>query len=170
VILRKARNTDLKLLKQTSAYTVSITNILMQPNELSTLTQEKNAPWVRVESEEQNFRDITVAKTILKHQNNILSQLDLTKGHKKSEYKKKLVDYQKELNELCWQAFHQKKSISLFWKVPMQQVNGGGAIRRVMQSIDARVSRVISITHPLTKNFLITIYGDSGFRSIKTSN
>jgi polyphosphate:AMP phosphotransferase len=142
-----------------------------------TLTQEKNAPWVIVESEDQRYRDITVAKTILttlsetlahvkqddpqkdskqegskitstlKQQDNILSQLDLTKDLKKSEYKKKLAHYQKEINELCWQAFHQKKSIIIVLE-GSDAAGKGGVIRRIMQSIDARVSRVISIAAP----------------------
>ncbi len=77
----------------------------------------------------------------------VLDRVNLQKVIEPSEYSKKLVKWQTRLNELCWQARAQKRSLLLMFE-GWDAAGKGSAIRRVTQSIDARLYKVISIAAP----------------------
>ncbi len=161
---------DLRLHKCHTEYTSVAKQAVM-------LTDELHAPWIIIEAEDEYYRDVTVANTILSALNqrlenpvdkgqqeepvafvrppevgientrNVLDKVKLSKELEKSEYNDELKRYQKELNELSWKAFHKKKSMVLLFE-GWDAAGKGGVIRRVNQAIDARVSRVISVAAP----------------------
>ena len=136
------------------------------------LTDHAASPWLIIEAEDELYRDMTVAETILKALNNIhkpdssdsdsfthevvevisdkksiLNELKQDSDLSKSEYEKKLDKLQKRLTQLSWQAYHANISTVLVFE-GWDAAGKGGAIRRIMQSIDARIARVISVAAP----------------------
>lgn len=136
------------------------------------MTDQAASPWLIIEAEDELYRDMTVAETILKALNNIhkpdssdsdsfthevvevisdkksiLHELKQDSDLTKSEYEKKLDKLQKRLTQLSWQAYHANISTVLVFE-GWDAAGKGGAIRRIMQSIDARIARVISVAAP----------------------
>ncbi|OZG70273.1 polyphosphate:AMP phosphotransferase [Hahella sp. CCB-MM4] len=77
----------------------------------------------------------------------VLDQVDLTSSLEKKDYEKRLEELQSELNQLSWRAYHQGISMILVFE-GWDAAGKGGAIRRIMQAVDARIARVISIAAP----------------------
>ncbi len=168
----KVSELDYRLHQSHIAYTAAAKQAVI-------LTNHPNTPWTIVEAEDQRYRDITVAKAILKafqariagsaanidrssspcgvaiyegqpyrrDTDNILKTVDLTQQIEKSHYRNELATYQQKLNDLSWQAYHQKKSMVLVFE-GWDAAGKGGVIRRIMQAVDARISRVISVAAP----------------------
>lgn len=136
------------------------------------LTDQLNAPWLIIEAEDDAYRDMTVGETVLKalqnistiqpptetqttlaiqehvvEQKSILNQLDLSQSLSKEEYEDKLQTLQRKLTQLSWEAYHAKITTVLVFE-GSDAAGKGGAIRRIMQAVDARISRVISIAAP----------------------
>ncbi len=138
------------------------------------LTDQALAPWLVVEAEDANYRDVTIAKTILSSLNSlsvhkpenlgsstpkvemveatedtagVLSNVDLKKVTEKARYTTQLEKLQTRLTKLSWEAYHQQVSSVLVFE-GWDAAGKGGAIRRIMQAVDARISRVISIAAP----------------------
>ncbi len=133
------------------------------------------SPWYLIEAKDRYYRDLTMGKTLLQAiqrrlseppplespptsghlelpdapgaQITILDQLDLTKRLSRDLYKVQLRQLQQELNELCWQAYNQKRSIVLVFE-GVDAGGKGGAIRRFTNAIDARLYRAIPIAAP----------------------
>lgn len=136
------------------------------------LTDQAASPWLIIEAEDDLYRDMTVGETILKALKNInkphslendistnevvevisdrksiLNELKQDGGLSKREYERKLEKLQKRLTQLSWEAYHAKLSTVLVFE-GWDAAGKGGAIRRIMQAIDARISRVISVAAP----------------------
>lgn len=138
------------------------------------LTDQALAPWLVVEAEDDGYRDLTIAKTIvsalqnLKQQNSsekdpifpkiemveasedapsVLSGVDLEKTIDKNKYNDQLEKLQARLTRLSWEAYHRQITTVLVFE-GWDAAGKGGAIRRLMQAVDARISRVISIAAP----------------------
>jgi polyphosphate:AMP phosphotransferase len=77
----------------------------------------------------------------------VLSTLDMSLHLGKSEYKKKLKQYQAELNLLHRKALAEKLSAILVFEGP-DAGGKGGAIRRITAALDARHYQVIQIAAP----------------------
>jgi len=77
----------------------------------------------------------------------LIDRVDLTQTITRKEYKKKLRELQRELNDLAWRAYAAKKSIVLVFE-GVDAAGKGGAIRRVTQAVDSRLREVISIAAP----------------------
>lgn len=133
------------------------------------------AQWYLIEATDRNYRDLTVARTILdamearvaesRHTHNsvhthapslpnvdsaqvtVLDKVDLDAEYDKKEYKQQLKHYQDRLNELSWQAYAQKRSTVLLFE-GWDAAGKGGTIRRLIQGVDARLYRVIPIAAP----------------------
>ncbi len=133
------------------------------------------SPWYLIEAKDRYYRDLTMGKTLLQAiqrrlseppplespptsghlelpdapgaQITILDQLDLTKRLSRDLYKVQLRQLQQELNELCWQAYNQRRSIVLVFE-GVDAGGKGGAIRRFTNAIDARLYRAIPIAAP----------------------
>ncbi|MFM2483827.1 polyphosphate:AMP phosphotransferase [Celerinatantimonas yamalensis] len=77
----------------------------------------------------------------------ILSLLNQSQAGEPEHYHKHLAKLQEKLTRLSWQAYHKNISFILVFE-GWDAAGKGGAIRRIMQAVDARIARVISIAAP----------------------
>jgi polyphosphate kinase 2 (PPK2 family) len=77
----------------------------------------------------------------------LLDQLDLSQSLARDVYKSELQRLRAEINELCWQAYKNKRSILLVFE-GVDAGGKGGAIRRFTSAIDARLYRAIPVAAP----------------------
>jgi polyphosphate:AMP phosphotransferase len=133
------------------------------------------SPWYLIEAKDRRYRDLTVGKTLLQAikrrlseapamepspisndpelpdvesaQITLLDQLNLSLALERDEYKRELQRLKSEINELCWQAYKNKRSIVLVFE-GVDAGGKGGAIRRFTSAIDARLYRAIPIAAP----------------------
>jgi polyphosphate:AMP phosphotransferase len=77
----------------------------------------------------------------------ILDTVDLSQRLRGKEYRQVLETYQGQLHRLAWAAYEQKCSTIIVFE-GWDAAGKGGAIRRMTQAMDARLSRVISIAAP----------------------
>lgn len=137
-------------------------------------TEQSNLPWHIIEASDEKYRDATAANIILDtftyhlnkieesnqkdtentndthlipDQPTILDHVDLELSLTKKMYNSKLTIAQNELNQLSWEARKQKKSVVAVFE-GWDAGGKGSAIRRVTQSIDARLYKVISTAAP----------------------
>lgn len=131
-------------------------------------------PWQLIEADDKWFRDMRTAQALqhfmqrglhehrLKEQKTdtqdllatmdkqsltVLDRVDLSASLTREEYKKKLHHYQKKLHELSWKAYLSQRSTVLVFE-GWDAAGKGGAIRRMISAMDARLYRVISIAAP----------------------
>jgi len=137
-------------------------------------TDSAEAPWLLIESACPRYRDLTVARTIAESiqrrlqtppsaateaavarasppedqaAHTILDAVDLKSTFTEDVYKKQLKRHQATLADRVWRA--KERGISTVAVFEGWDAAGkGGAIRRLNQAIDARLSRVISIAAP----------------------
>jgi polyphosphate:AMP phosphotransferase len=130
-----------------------------------------DCPWHIIEATDRRYRNLSVGRIVrnalteqLDHPPNrierapfqspsalgnetILNHVDLSQTIDTDSYQKQLRDYQRQLYDLSWQL--KKRGINFVAVFEGWDAAGkGGAIRRVTQSMDARLYRVISIAAP----------------------
>ncbi|MFW5452335.1 polyphosphate:AMP phosphotransferase [Thioalkalivibrio sulfidiphilus] len=139
-------------------------------------TDSALAPWYLIEAGDARYRDLTVARTLLKAiigrldaqvpmgseealshapslpeaaeaRRTVLDQVDLGQGLDKSAYKKRLDEAQRRLRTLAWKA-HDAGRASVLVFEGWDAAGKGGAIRRLTAGIDARLHRVIPVGAP----------------------
>ena len=135
-------------------------------------TSAPGAPWTIVESTNNRYRDLTVARTILtalqgrleskanhgpavadslfsdlEGEANVLSGVDLSQSLDKATYRAQLAKQQAKLRKLALEA--RKRGISTVLAFEGWDAGGkGGAIRRVTQALEAGDYRVIPVAAP----------------------
>jgi len=137
-------------------------------------TSVPGAPWTIVESTDDRYRDLTVARTVLsaittrleqpKHaapalaladtvfgdadtEANVLSGIDLSQSLTRDEYRKKLAKQQGKLRRLSIEA--RKRGISTVLAFEGWDAAGkGGVIRRVTGALEAGDYRVVPVAAP----------------------
>ncbi|QPK62002.1 polyphosphate:AMP phosphotransferase [Methylomonas sp. LL1] len=138
-----------------------------------TETSKAHAPWLIVEGSDIRYSSLTVGQHVLERieqhvlqynnglsaaaeaeppnsrveQYNLLDALDLSLKLNKSDYRKQLEKYQGKLNELSRHALAAKRSSILVFE-GWDAAGKGGAIRRLIEAMDARHYQVISIAAP----------------------
>ncbi|MEM7016345.1 MAG: polyphosphate:AMP phosphotransferase [Pseudomonadota bacterium] len=135
-------------------------------------TSTGDAPWILVEASNQRYRDIAVARHVLRTlqkldnpalpeneqpvepahplgetSRTVLDTVDLTQTLSKVQYKDELKVLQGQFNKLSWAAHEKKRSLITVFE-GWDAAGKGGAIRRLTQAMDARLYRVISIAAP----------------------
>jgi polyphosphate:AMP phosphotransferase len=135
-------------------------------------TSTGHAPWIVVESADEKYRNLTVAKTLLKavkarletdakpiaasvpvqaldHADgiNLLNTLDYSKSLDKKTYKEQLEHYQGRLNKLCRSKKFRNHSIVAVFE-GNDAAGKGGSIRRVIGAMDSRMYNIIPIAAP----------------------
>ena len=135
-------------------------------------TSTGHAPWIVVESSDEKYRNLTVAKTLLKavkarlaepakpvaasvpvealtHNDdiNVLNSLDYSKTLSKKDYKQKLEHYQGRLNKLARSKAFKDHSVVLVFE-GNDAAGKGGSIRRVIGALDSRFYKIIPIAAP----------------------
>ncbi len=129
------------------------------------------APWIIVEGTDDRYRSLTVGKTILdslqkrladtREQSSpvappfspridrldVLNALDMTQTLTKKVYESELATWQGRLSELMRHPEFKKRALILAFE-GSDAAGKGGAIRRVMQAMDARQYQIIPIAAP----------------------
>ena len=134
-------------------------------------TSTANAPWFIVEGEDENYRSLTVAKTI--HQAirdrldnpqlrseiraaplippidnlHILKSLDLTQALAKKKYRAELEKYQGKLNLLIRHPKMAEHSVIAMFE-GNDAAGKGSSIRRITQALDARMYQLVPVAAP----------------------
>jgi AMP-polyphosphate phosphotransferase len=139
------------------------------------LTSTGCAPWVIVEGEDNHYRNLTVATTLLHalrdglaqaappavpeaagaaqaplpaaRESNVIRELDLTKHLREAQYDRVLPDYQAKLGKLARKLHDSRRSLILVFEGP-DAAGKGGAIRRLTSAVDPRLYRVQSVAAP----------------------
>ena len=139
--------------------------------QLITATDSRHSPWHLVESDNPNYRDITVAQIIVdamaghaarlaatpteqpalidhrKGQPTVLDKVDLTQVLERDEYKVKLRKQQDKLQDLAWELNAQQRSVVAVFE-GWDAAGKGSAIRRVTQAIDPRLYKLVQYAAP----------------------
>jgi AMP-polyphosphate phosphotransferase len=135
-------------------------------------TSTAEAPWLIVEGEDANYRNLTVGKTILKaiqdrmelekapklkvlapplipaiDNLHLLNSLDMTQVLEKNKFKIKLEKYQGKLNLLTRDPKFKYMSVIIVFE-GNDAAGKGGSIRRITGALDARNYQVIPIAAP----------------------
>jgi len=137
-------------------------------------TDTSVSTWSLIESEDRRFRDMSVVEVIrngfkqrlgehrvadrrvavtapLPETENssvtVLDTLDMSVALSKSDYKEQLQHYQTKLSQLAWQAYDAKHSTVIVFE-GWDAAGKGGAIRRLTDTMDARLYRSISVAAP----------------------
>jgi len=137
-------------------------------------TESGVSPWQMIEADDKWFRDMSAGRSIQAvmqmslnelrssgriaceeqpalHLDNpamtVLDKVDLDQALSRDDYKKQLRHYQKELHELSWKAYLSQRSLVLVFE-GWDASGKGGAIRRLISGMDARLYRVISVAAP----------------------
>lgn len=139
--------------------------------ELISRTSAGYAPWIPIASANPHYRDITIGRTLVeavrirlgesnpqipttgiiprtgRNGPNILSTLDLSKSLERDEYKSRLKKEQRRLTALTiGRKFEDRALVAVF--EGNDAAGKGGNIRRVVQALDPRMTRVIPIAAP----------------------
>jgi polyphosphate:AMP phosphotransferase len=140
--------------------------------EVLSRTSTGAAPWVIVEATDKRYRNLTVAKTLLRVLEerlkqgqsarprfapgptepplggvNVLNRLDMSRALDATQYEEKLQKFQGKLNRLTRRLYEKKRSLILVFEGP-DAAGKGGAIRRLTAGMDARDYQVIAIGAP----------------------
>ncbi|MCK5574585.1 MAG: hypothetical protein KAI28_02170, partial [Sphingomonadales bacterium] len=139
-------------------------------------TSTGHAPWIVVEASDDNYRNLTVGRTILKAVKerlstlksskskasktlsvsaskddldgvNVLESLDYTLALTKKDYNKQLEHYQGRLNKLCRSKKFRKHSLVVMFE-GNDAAGKGGAIRRATAAMDSRFYDIVPIAAP----------------------
>ncbi|OBS09604.1 polyphosphate:AMP phosphotransferase [Acidihalobacter prosperus] len=138
-------------------------------------TDTGDAPWYLIEATDRRYRDLTIGRTLLKALQarldappapehlqtshapvlpdapsarvTVLDHVDLDSRLERDDYRQEMDHWQAEVNRLTWKAFRARRPcVALFegWDA----AGKGGAIRRLIQSMDARLYTVVPIAAP----------------------
>lgn len=139
-------------------------------------THETAAPWHLIDASDARYRAVTIgqiltdalteklastspakgvktktrgtaATALASEDKSILDTVDLTRKLTKPDCEKKLSKLQTELGRLAWKAHRNGRSMVLAFE-GWDAAGKGGAIRRVLQSIDPRLYKVVGIAAP----------------------
>jgi AMP-polyphosphate phosphotransferase len=136
-------------------------------------TSPGHAPWTVIESGDDRYRNMTAGLTILERIQHhlatrsasaapasepsaeptildpvtVLDRLDLSLKLEKPAYEKRMAELQGELGELA-RKLKKRKRGAIFLFEGSDAAGKGGAIRRLVWSLDARQYRIISIAAP----------------------
>ncbi len=133
------------------------------------ITDKVNASWTLIDAKNSRFRDATIARTIASEiskavaikkkradgtvlhtpTTNIstINAIDLTKTISNDDYSKELKKLSKEIGELTYIAYQKGISSTIIFE-GSDAAGKGGVIRRLSNSIDARITQVIPISAP----------------------
>jgi AMP-polyphosphate phosphotransferase len=131
------------------------------------------APWRIIEAADQRYRDLTIGRVVLealeslgapnaapvaeagesvvrtpkKAAQTALDRIDLTKTITAKKYERDLEKLQADVAKLAWKAWDKRRSTVIVFE-GWDAAGKGGAIRRLIAPIDARLYRVISVAAP----------------------
>jgi AMP-polyphosphate phosphotransferase len=131
-------------------------------------TDTAESPWRIIEATDPRYRDLAVGRIVLEtlenlpaagaqaaapapapveKGRNVLDRVNLEKTISSKKYERDLEKLQAEIAKLSWKAWNKKRSTVVLFE-GWDAAGKGGAIRRLIAPIDARIYRVISIAAP----------------------
>ena len=132
-------------------------------------TSSAHAPWIVVEGQDANYRDLTVGRTLLAamrerldqkpvrlriapspapiDNRNIVKSLDLGVKLARGKYEKQLDEYRENLDSLVRHPRFRERSAILVFE-GNDAAGKGGAIRRVTRTLDARRYQIVPVVAP----------------------
>jgi polyphosphate:AMP phosphotransferase len=132
-------------------------------------TSPGHAPWTVIEASDDNYRNVTAGLTILERIQRhlatrpaslppqsepavsnpvtLLDQLDLTLTLAKAEYEQRMLALQGKLGKLA-AKLKKKRRGAIFLFEGSDAAGKGGAIRRLVWSLDARQYRIVPVSAP----------------------
>ena len=141
------------------------------------MTDSAEAPWRVVEASDARYRDLTIAKILLETLEDVckdpeqkatsspivlahadeegvladgttvLDTIDNAKKVDDKKYDKDLASLQRKIGALAWKGWNKQRSTVVLFE-GSDAAGKGGAIRRLIAPIDARIYRVISVAAP----------------------
>ncbi|AOU97062.1 polyphosphate:AMP phosphotransferase [Acidihalobacter yilgarnensis] len=133
-------------------------------------TDTGDAPWYLIEATDHRYRDLTIGQTLLKALQarldappanetlstshapvlpdapsariTVLDHVDTDQALARKEYHKEIDHWQAEVNRLTWKAFRARRPCAAVFE-GWDAAGKGGAIRRLTQSMDARLYTVV---------------------------
>ncbi|MDJ0951235.1 MAG: polyphosphate:AMP phosphotransferase [Alphaproteobacteria bacterium] len=173
--LKKSPSTAWKLSKEETEidrqFAKRYEDALGTVEELIGATSTGHAPWIPIASADPRYRDMTVGNTLVDAIRgrlgkrppaipktgasavvrsggpNVLSALDLTRSLERKDYRRRLRQEQGRLTALTiGKKFENRALVAVF--EGNDAAGKGGAIRRVVQALDPRLTRVIPIAAP----------------------
>ena len=173
--LKRSDRSRWKMLPQKGQFSEHYQQFEQVAEQLIRQTDTGIAPWYLIEATDDRYRDLTVGRTLLEAiktrlaapeisasgttshapslptdpeaQLTVLDHVDLSLALEKNIYKAELKCLQSELNKLAWEAYQKKRSCVLVFE-GADAGGKGGAIRRVVHSIDSRLYRTIPVAAP----------------------
>ncbi|WP_455379966.1 polyphosphate:AMP phosphotransferase [Acidihalobacter prosperus] len=138
-------------------------------------TDTEDAPWYLIEATDHRYRDLTIGLTLLNAigarldappvssvlktshapvlpetpsaRINVLDRVDLNQTLSHKLYSRQIDYWQVEVNRLSWEAFRKRRPCVVVFE-GWDAAGKGGAIRRLSESIDARLYSVIPVIAP----------------------
>ena len=141
------------------------------------MTDTAEAPWRIIEATDKHYRDLTTGQILLEALEDlvrepealpvtspiveanadeeeiltagktVLDTVDLSKKVDPKKYPKQLEELQDQIGSLAWRAWNEQRSTVVLFE-GSDAAGKGGAIRRLIAPIDARLYRVISVAAP----------------------
>ena len=131
-------------------------------------TDAPHAPWIVVDGSDVSYRHFSVAKTVLQalivrlkqkpvkapprqpvanRDTDLFDNLVLAQAMPRNQYDKELEHYQGKLNRLSREAAFRKHAVVAVME-GVDAAGKGGAIRRIIAALDARIYRVVPTAAP----------------------
>lgn len=173
--LRKNPHSHWRMAPETARYAKHYKDFVRISSHVVRGTDTGEAPWYLIEATDPRYRDLTIGRTLLSAmqarlgvsateevlktshapslpeaataQLSVLDHVDLQLCLARDDYKRELAHWQGEVNRLAWAAFHARRSYVVMFE-GWDAAGKGGAIRRLIQSIDARLYRVVAVAAP----------------------
>ncbi len=164
----KVSKEEIEIVKQSAERHDEVVELV---EELVTETSTARAPWIPIASADPRYRDLTIGRSLLeaiRHRlstdtqtktvampseliggmgPNILDTVDLGKTLKREDYASRLKKEQRRLTSLTLgKKFEDRALVAVF--EGNDAAGKGGSIRRVVQALDPRISRVIPVAAP----------------------
>jgi polyphosphate:AMP phosphotransferase len=164
----KVSKEEIEIVKQSAERHDEVVELV---EELVTETSTARAPWIPIASADPRYRDLTIGRSLLeaiRHRlstdtqtktvampseliggmgPNILDTLDLGKTLKREDYASRLKKEQRRLTSLTLgKKFEDRALVAVF--EGNDAAGKGGSIRRAVQALDPRISRVIPVAAP----------------------
>ena len=134
-------------------------------------TSTSSSPWLPLPSADSHYRDLTIGNSLAaaiqdrlaqrpsasvpvkpkalgdRNAPNILDSLDLSQSLERDDYKARLDEEQTRLTKLTMSKKFEKRALVVAFE-GNDAAGKGGAIRRVVQALDPRMTRIIPIAAP----------------------
>ncbi|MEJ2061618.1 MAG: polyphosphate:AMP phosphotransferase [Gammaproteobacteria bacterium] len=172
---RKDPHSHWRMAPETVQYAKHYSDFLPVCEHVLRETDTGEAPWYLIEATDRRYRDLTIGRTLLKAietrlaapppdpdlttshapalpeidsaRVTVLDHVDLSLALDHDEYREQMEHWQAEVNRLTWKAFRERRPCVVAFE-GWDAAGKGGAIRRLIQAMDARLYHVEPFAAP----------------------